>query len=257
MTASERTLSTNPPNQAAGRDSHHTPLDPTTPHISGLCSVGVSWRMVARGGKQLPLMTGLSYYQLDAGGRINNFKEASEQLVKMPPSLMPLLGSAAPLLGMLAGEGPAGLPAPPGGRGGEPTGGSGDSSSSSSTMQAAGASPMASQQASFQGSPSSSGGSGSSNSAPSSGTPSGSSGGASSSRGSSSSAGPPRGLGQLEGVWLKDLAGSDMASYDRMLQLLQLGGLQRTTALQVCVRVFYVRGVALCSGRVAWLRLKA
>ena len=40
-------------------------------------------------------------------------------------------------------------------------------------------------------------------------------------------------LAQLQGVWLKDPSASDMASYGRALQLMQVGGIQRTTAMQV------------------------
>ncbi|GAB4820338.1 hypothetical protein N2152v2_007384 [Parachlorella kessleri] len=40
-------------------------------------------------------------------------------------------------------------------------------------------------------------------------------------------------LDSMCGVWLKDIEASDMASYDRALQLMQLGGLQRTTAMQL------------------------
>lgn len=77
------------------------------------------------------------------------------------------------------------------------------------------------------------------------------------------------GSASLGGVYIKDLAASDMASYERALDLMQLGGIQKLTAMQLIegieveqrgneVAVRFLTGgpppsrsVQLCGGRLA------
>ncbi len=170
-------------------------------------------------------------------GLIAQITEATEQVFKLPEAALPAVGAAAPLLQALGGSPLAALLAsgqasPAGGtamqgqqlmpgsssRGSNVDVGSSTSSSLDSSRLSgspapaphAGAAPMGAVAATAA-------------AADSSPQP-----------GSMSSSSPPAGsLAALSGTWVKDFAASDLEAYSRACDLLQLGGLQKTTALQL------------------------
>ena len=169
-------------------------------------------------------------------GRIHRITESSEQAVKVPQAALPALGAAGGLLQALGplgdlAAGALGAPPPPP----QPTAlfAAAPSGGGSSNRPASGSSAgMVSSAAPGSGG---GGGSGSSRGAgvraaslpPSSGSDSSSS---SSSSGSGSGSSGGGGIGALAGTWIKDAAASDLASYGRACDLLQLRGLQARAA---------------------------
>lgn len=166
-------------------------------------------------------------------GLIAQITEATEQVLKLPEAALPAVGAAAPLLQAL---------------GGSPLG----AMLASGQAPAASRAPLQQQQfmpgSSFQSSSSGSKSSrqpsqlsGSSTSLPkargaSMGTvaAAAAAGETSPQAGGSASSGPPGdSLAALSGTWVKDFAASDLEAYSRACDLLQLGGLQKTTALQL------------------------
>jgi hypothetical protein len=223
-------LAATPPDWQLVVDDSTAAASPRDPG-SGSMAIAITWRMVVQG-RALPLMSGLSFYRLDSQRRICYVKESAEQLVKVPTPLAPLLGGAAPLLQLLAA--PAATTPAAGGNGASSRvqGGAQGAAAQRTSRQAS--APLQASNGSVRG------GNGGSWGAVN---------GTSSSSMAAAGAGqqgptpsPPRpassgssasSLGRLEGVWLKDFAASDIASYERALKLMQIGGLQRTTAMQV------------------------
>lgn len=203
-------------------------------------SVAISWHMEARG-KTLPLLSGLSFYKINDQGKICYIKEAAEQAVKLPAPITQLLGGVAPFLEALAGPAvtplSATVPAAPRAVGSKGRLASTADTGRSSSRGAAGSgvapaqlsAPLSEQQDAL----------GRQVQNRSLTTEAASTGSTATNIPTTGVAVGPNGdsksgsIGSLLGIWLKDSAASDLASYERALQLMQIGGLQRTTAVQV------------------------
>lgn len=174
-------------------------------------------------------------------GLIARITEATEQVFKLPEAALPAVGAAAPLLqalgasplgALVAGGQPAAAGAAPpqrqqfmpssnyegssGGFGSDAAGGR-----DSSRLSASSAAPSRAQAAAAR-----------PTAAPTT-VAAGSAGNNPQPGGSAGSDLPGGSLAALSGTWVKDFAASDLEAYSRACDLLQLGGLQKTTALQL------------------------
>ncbi|PSC71764.1 KRAB-A domain-containing 2-like [Micractinium conductrix] len=197
---------------------------------SGGGAVTLVFHLADGAGRPVPLSRGVAFYRLNAAGLISNITEASEQAVKLPQAALPAVGAAAPLLSILGGAAAAAMAAAA-----PPLFAAGSSSSSSAPASSSSAFLPSSN---FGGQQSSGGGS--SGRRPTSvvaaSLPAAAAAAAAEGSDASSGGGPGGGtssIAALAGVWIKDSEASDAKSFSRACDLMQLSGLQKTTAVQL------------------------